>query len=61
MSRENPPYITIVVLYGIPHVNLMEWDKRADTYLVVISKQCDPTNAQSLAEEWAEKEGYDIR
>lgn len=64
INQENPPYITIVYLYGIYHINKMEWDERADGYMVVISKQtsCNTMDeAKSFASEWADKEGLEVR
>lgn len=63
MSRntENSPYITVVTILGVCHVNKMEWDTRADDYIVSVSKQVNCAHAQQVRDEWAQAEGLEVR
>lgn len=61
-TEENPPYLTISTLFGIARVNKMEWDTRADSYQVTVSRKCSSKGAATVeAWEWAKLEGLEIR
>lgn len=62
LNEENPRFITIVAIFGSYHVDLMEWDTRADSYMVAMSKQFhDQAAARAHAESWAAQEGVEVR
>lgn len=62
LNTENPPYITVVAMFGVYHVNRMEWDERADGYIVYVSKQVlNAGDANYEAQQWADREGLEVR
>lgn len=61
-DSENPAYITVMNIFGSYHVDLMEFDKTADSYQVTVSKQFhDRSEAKNHAGSWAAELGVEVR
>lgn len=61
-NPDNPSFLTISELYGQWHVNLMEYNSRADDYQIARSAQlASKHNAEVYAREWAKRDGLEIR
>lgn len=63
LPTEDKPYITVAHLFGVYHVNKMEWDARAEEYKLVQSRNCggNKNAANTIAAQWAEREGLEVR
>lgn len=62
MDDDNPTFVTVTHILGSYHVDLMEWDKRADSYQVTQSIQKhDKAEANQYAREWAARDGLEVR
>lgn len=61
-DSDNPAYITVMNIFGSYHVDLMEFDKTADSYQVTVSKQFhDKSEAKNHSESWAAELGVEVR
>lgn len=63
VTEENPSYITAVELYGIWHVNFMQFNTRTDAYEVTMSKKLGVNKYAAVAEavKWAKVVGLEYR
>lgn len=62
MDEDNPAYITVTELYGQWHISKMEWDARAEGYIVAHSKAMrDKAAAEQFRDEWARAEDIEAR
>lgn len=58
-----PDYLTVTVLYGVYHVNLMHYDSRSDSYQVFMSKNYGKSkeSAEVGVKQWAAQDGLEVR
>lgn len=64
-NEENPSYVMVSTLYGVHHLNLMEWDKTVDGYQVRTSMQLMKglklVEINEAARKWAGELGVEFR